>query len=248
MHKVPNKSVYFCVLELISVKTLNFCFSVFQLMNSPKNLPDLRKEYMLKGLRLAEAAQDPIQQFDHWLTEALQAGLPEPSAMHLATVSAAGRPSARIVLLKGLSGDGFIFYTNYQSRKGKELAANPWACLTFFWPGLERQVRVEGKVLQTSGKQSDEYFHSRPRGSQLGAFISPQSQVIANRQVLEESLQQAETEFADGKVIPRPLHWGGYCVFPDAIEFWQGRPNRLHDRILYTKDAGGNWTKKRLAP
>jgi pyridoxamine 5'-phosphate oxidase len=217
-------------------------------MLTPSHLSDLRKEYTLKGLTLAATAAEPISQFNAWLNEALQASIAEPTAMHLGTVSAAGLPSGRIVLLKGVSEEGFVFYTNYESRKGKELEQNPVASLTFFWPDLERQVRIEGKVTQTTPQQSDGYFHSRPRGSQLGALASPQSQVIANRAALENKLADLENIYANVSQIPRPSHWGGYIVRPQAVEFWQGRPSRLHDRIVYRKEANGSWTKKRLAP
>ncbi len=217
-------------------------------MPTSHNLSDLRKEYTLKELTIAATAPEPFSQFRTWLEEALQANVPEPSAMHLSTVSPEGIPSARVVLLKGLSKEGFVFYTNYQSRKGKELSLNPAVCLTFFWPELERQVRIEGKVQLTSPGQSDEYFHSRPRGSQLGALASPQSQVIENREVLEQKLSDLEKTYSSVTEIPRPFHWGGYIVVPQAVEFWQGRPSRLHDRILYQKKADGTWEKVRLAP
>jgi pyridoxamine 5'-phosphate oxidase len=217
-------------------------------MNSSSSLADIRKEYTLQELNFVNTADDPFAQFRQWFDEALQSKLPEPNAMHLCTVSADGRPSGRIVLLKGLDAEGFVFYTNYESRKGKEMARNTWVSLTFFWPELERQVRIEGKVSFTSEKQSDEYYHSRPRGSQLGAWASPQSQVIPNRAVLKENLTSLEEEFKALPEIPRPPHWGGYAVIPEAIEFWQGRPSRLHDRIKYVKQADGSWQKQRLAP
>ncbi|MBD0255824.1 MAG: pyridoxamine 5'-phosphate oxidase, partial [Cytophagales bacterium] len=173
---------------------------------------------------------------------------PEPTAMHLCTVSADGRPSGRSVLLKGLDADGFTFFTNYDSRKGRELAGSPYASLTFFWPELERQVRVEGVVRKASAAASDEYFRSRPRASRIGALASPQSQVIPDRQVLENKVAALNAQYGEAADIQRPAHWGGYVVTPDAVEFWQGRPSRLHDRILYTRTAAGEWQKNRLAP
>ncbi len=212
------------------------------------NLADLRKDYTLKDLTIEQTADNPFTQFRIWLGEALQAQIPEPNAMHLATVSATGRPSGRIVLLKELDNQGFVFYTNYNSRKGRELTANAWASLTFFWPELERQVRVEGKTELTSHSQADAYFQSRPRGSQMGAWASPQSQVIADRSILEANLSGIKQQFGDHMPIPRPKHWGGYYVIPHLVEFWQGRASRLHDRIVYTKHETDSWQKSRLAP
>jgi pyridoxamine 5'-phosphate oxidase len=184
--------------------------------------------------------------FSTWFAEAKDAGLYEPNAMTLATADAAGRPTARIVLLKGLDARGFCFFTNYASRKGQELAANPQAALLFWWGLLERQIRIEGRVEKLSAAESDAYFQSRPRGAQLGAWASPQSQVIPDRQILEDRLAQLEAEYAHAEP-PRPPHWGGYRLVPDALEFWQGGVHRLHDRLLYTRQAGG-WTLARLAP
>ncbi|QHT65412.1 pyridoxamine 5'-phosphate oxidase [Rhodocytophaga rosea] len=217
-------------------------------MNSTSSLADIRNEYTRQELDFDKTAADPFSQFRQWFDEALQSKVPEPNAMHLCTVSANGRPSGRIVLLKGMETQGFVFYTNYESRKGKEMAQNTWVSLTFFWPELERQVRIEGKVTLTSAAQSDEYYHSRPKGSQLGAWASPQSQVIPTRAILEENLTSLEEKFKAMPEIPRPPHWGGYCVLPDAIEFWQGRQSRLHDRINYVKQPDGSWHKQRLAP
>lgn len=210
------------------------------------SLSDLRRDYARDGLLEANADPDPFKQFRLWMEQAVHAGLPEPNAMTLATGTPDGRPSARIVLLKGFDERGFTFFSNYGSRKGQELAANPFAALTFFWVELERQVRIEGRVGRVSEAESDEYHATRPRGSQLGAWTSWQSEVIAGRDVLEERLREFTLRFADGPV-PRPPHWGGYRLVPEMIEFWQGRPNRLHDRLRY-RLAGGAWVIERLSP
>jgi pyridoxamine 5'-phosphate oxidase len=208
-------------------------------------LADLRKDYRLKRLHEGDLEQDPTDQFKAWLDEALGAQVLEPNAMTLATVSAAGRPSARTVLLKGLDEAGFVFHTNYQSRKAAELEANPYAALVFTWLELERQVRVEGAVSKISREASEAYFRNRPRGSQLGAWVSRQSSVIAGYEVLEEALAALERRFPDE--VPLPPFWGGYRLKPDAVEFWQGRPNRLHDRLRYERQDEG-WEIRRLAP
>jgi pyridoxamine 5'-phosphate oxidase len=207
---------------------------------------DLRRDYARAGLSEAAAAADPLAQFERWFGEALAAGLPEPNAMTLATATPDGRPSARVVLLKGFDARGFVFFTNRHSRKGRELAANPHAALAFFWPELERQVRVEGVVTPTGDAESDAYFASRPLASRLGAWASPQSEVIAGRDVLDRNL--AELAGRLGGDVPRPPHWGGYRVRPDAVEFWQGRPSRLHDRLRYARRPEGGWLRERLAP
>jgi pyridoxamine 5'-phosphate oxidase len=209
------------------------------------NIADLRKDYTRRGLHEEEIDPNPFAQFKHWFDEALQAQLPEPNAMTLATATPDGRPSARIVLLKGFDERGFVFYTNYESRKAQELLANPYAALIFYWNELERQVRIEGRVVQVEAQESDEYFNSRPRGSRLGAWTSPQSQVIAGREVLDQRLQHFETQFSED--VPRPPHWGGFRVEPAVFEFWQGRPSRLHDRLRYRRD-GDAWVIERLAP
>jgi pyridoxamine 5'-phosphate oxidase len=191
--------------------------------------------------------RDPIAQFRRWFDGAVAAGLPLPEAMSLATVSADGKPTARMVLLKRVDANGFVFFTNYRSAKARELAENPNACLVFFWPQLERQVRVEGVVSKTSAEESREYFATRPRGSQIGAWASPQSEVIPGREVLEQRQAELEEVHRD-REVPWPEHWGGYCLKPVRIEFWKGRSDRLHDRILYVRQSDGSWTIQRLAP
>jgi pyridoxamine 5'-phosphate oxidase len=217
-------------------------------MTNEMVLAGLRKDYTLQALDIDATAPDPVTQFRKWMEEALQAAVPEPTAMHLCTLSPEGRPSGRIVLLKGIETGGFTFYTNYNSRKGQEMAQNPYVSLTFFWPELERQVRAEGKVQKVAPQASDEYFWSRPRASRIGALASPQSRVIPDRKVLEEKVRALNEQYGSEGEIARPEHWGGYLVTPNAVEFWQGRPSRLHDRILYTLTASGDWLKNRLAP
>jgi pyridoxamine 5'-phosphate oxidase len=209
------------------------------------NIADIRKDYALKRLDETDVDADPFKQFHAWLGQALQAQVPEPTAMTLATVDDEGSPSARIMLLKALDARGFVFYTNYESRKGHELDARPLAALTFFWKELERQVRIEGAVEKVSEAESDEYFASRPLGSRIGAWASTQSATIASRPWLEARVKAAEAQYGDNP--PRPPHWGGYRVVPDWLEFWQGRQSRLHDRIAYTREAGG-WKITRLSP
>lgn len=208
--------------------------------------PSMRKDYSRDVLNEAEVAPDPIHQFRRWFEDAVAADVLEPNAMTLATCTPDGRPSARIVLLRGYDERGFDFFSNYESRKGEELEANPAASLVFFWPGLERQVRVEGRAARLSEAESDAYFHSRPSGSRLGAWASPQSRVVPDRAFLEDRVREMERAYADGS-IPRPPHWGGYRLVPDAVEFWQGRPSRLHDRIRYRRQEG-LWLIERLAP
>ena len=198
----------------------------------------LRKEYSRSSLDISNVLNDPIKQFEKWFDEAVKAGITEPNAMHLATVDASGQPSSRIVLLKEITTNKFVFYTNYQSKKGRELENNPACALTFFWPEIERQVRIEGSAERIDTAQSDSYFQSRPRSSQVGAWASPQSAPIANRQILDERVAQIETRFKDHNLLPRPHQWGGYAVDPFLIEFWQGRASRLHDRLQFTKVDG----------
>jgi pyridoxamine 5'-phosphate oxidase len=217
--------------------------------NGPKiprmNVADLRQEYMRAGLSEAQADRDPVRQFESWLQDALRAKLALPNAMTLATVSAAGAPSARILLLKGVESGGFVFYTNYFSRKGRELEARPDACAVFLWADLERQVRIEGAVEKVSAQDSDAYYATRPLGARLSAWASAQSERVAERSVLEKLFTERQRQF--GEQPPRPPHWGGYRLVPQAIEFWQGRADRLHDRLLYRRQ-GKSWTLERLAP
>jgi pyridoxamine 5'-phosphate oxidase len=213
-----------------------------------QQLADLRKTYAQRTLTEADVLPDAVQQFRVWLDEALAAHLDEPTAMTLATVGADGQPTTRVVLLKGLPNDaGFLFYTNYESRKGQELAVHPLAALNFFWPALERQVRVEGRVEKAPQELSDQYFQSRPRASQVGAWASPQSQIIGSREELEQREKEIEQRFANENPLPRPPHWGGFILRPYRLEFWQGRPSRLHDRIVYERVAN-EWQRSRLAP
>jgi len=211
------------------------------------SIADMRKDYSRQSLDASDVLRDPVAQFQKWFEEARQAALAEPNAMHLSTVTAEGKPAGRVVLLKGIEDGQFIFYTNYQSRKGQELAHTPWAALTFFWVELERQVRIEGKVSKVARQTSDSYFHSRPRGSQIGAWVSPQSEVIPGRDFLENRQHTLEAQF-EGQEVPLPEHWGGFALIPEMIEFWQGRPSRLHDRIRFTLHEQQEWIIERLAP
>jgi pyridoxamine 5'-phosphate oxidase len=211
------------------------------------SIADIRKTYAQAQLRESDTASNPMAQFTSWWEEAVRAQIDEVNAMTLATVKSDGSPDARIVLLKGVDEKGFHFFTNYQSRKGKQLQANPQAALVFFWKELERQVRIQGQIEQLPDAENDAYFHSRPRESQLGAVSSPQSTVIDSRDWLEARYKQIEAEYTEKK-IDRPAHWGGYRLIPESVEFWQGRPGRMHDRIEYKKDPSGSWFRQRLAP
>ena len=210
-------------------------------------MEEKKHSYSGEGLDENTADADPLRLFHLWFDDARAAGLPLPEAMTLATATKDGRPSARLVLLKQADVQGFVFYTNYMSQKAQELDANPWAALVFYWPQLERQVRVEGLVSRVSTVESDEYFQTRPRESQIGALASPQSEVIPARELLQQRFAELE-EFYGDREIQRPAHWGGYRLRPGRIEFWKGRPGRLHDRLLYESQADGSWTINRLAP
>ena len=210
-------------------------------------LARLRQEYTRAGLRESDASSDPLVQFRRWFDEALTADLHEPNAMTLATATTDGRPSARVVLLKGFDERGFVFYTNYEGRKSGELEANPYCALVFYWGELERQVRVEGRGSRVPEGESDEYFRVRPRGSRLGAWASEQSRPVADREKLEVRLRGLEAEY-EGREVPRPPFWGGYRVEPEVIEFWQGRENRLHDRLVYRRLGREGWRRERLQP
>ena len=215
-------------------------------MKTDLNLQDLRVDYGRDPLREESINPNPLKQFHQWFQEASDAGIAEPNAMSLATSDSSGHIACRTVLLKGFDEHGFVFFTNYDSHKGQELINKPFASLLFFWKELERQVRIEGICEKITAAESDAYFYSRPLGSRLGAWASPQSQVIPNRELLEKQAEELMLKYSDG-VVPRPPHWGGFRVVPDSIELWQGRSNRLHDRVLYTKGSS-NWDIARLAP
>jgi len=215
-------------------------------MTSP-SVADLRREYARARLDESDVSHDPMVEFARWFAEAQEARVLEPNAMTLATADPDGAPAARIVLLKGFDERGLVFFTDYRSRKGAELEANPRAALVFYWGELERQIRISGRVIRTSAEESETYFRSRPLGSRLGAWVSHQSRVIPSREVLEQDLREVEARFGDGEV-PLPGHWGGYRLEPATVEFWQGRPSRLHDRIRYRRQPSGRWLIERLSP
>ncbi len=216
-------------------------------MGLPRDPAASRYEHIGKGLRRSDLNPDPIKQFANWFTTAIETGIRDVNAMSLATAGQDAKPSVRIVLLKSFDEDGFVFFTNYESEKGKQLEANPYAALGFYWIELDRQIRISGKVDKTSRKESQTYFHSRPVGSQLSAWASRQSAVLDGRRVLDARMEEMNERFAD-KRVPLPPHWGGYRLKPDNMEFWQGRSNRLHDRFRYTRQSDGSWLIERLAP
>ena len=211
-----------------------------------KSFHQIRKEYTSRSLDEASLPANPLSLLEDWLEEAITAGVPEPTAMNLSTVGKAGRPSARIVLLKEISENGLSFFTNYESKKGVQLLENPNAAITFFWPELERQIRLEGNVEKISEAESEAYFKTRPKESRIGAWASEQSRTLADKKILEEKFNQLASEFTESE-IPKPAFWGGFLFIPSLIEFWQGRPNRLHDRILYQSE-GNSWQTSRLYP
>lgn len=212
-----------------------------------RNIADIRKDYRLQTLEETDVQTSPLSQFNLWWEQAINAEIDEVNAMTLATVDALGHPNARVVLLKGFNESGFVFFTNYDSCKAGEMEQSQHVCLVFFWKELERQVRIRGKIAKLDAVDNDAYFFSRPVGSQIGAWASPQSQVISNRLILEQNVQALELQFAK-ETITRPAHWGGYRVAPVEMEFWQGRSNRLHDRIRYRQSTTGEWIMERLAP
>ncbi len=211
-------------------------------------LQGLREDYRKSTLEEKNASENPFTQFDNWFKEALNAEIPEPNAMIIATVNEKGFPSARTVLLKGFDEKGFIFYTNYNSQKGQDLSANPKCALVFNWLALERQIRIEGIAEKLSPEESTAYFHKRPKKSQIGAWASPQSQIIKTRDLLEDNLKNLNAEYMDSESLPRPNHWGGFRIKASRIEFWQGRSSRLHDRLNYVKNEDNTWKRTRLAP
>ena len=232
---------------MVVCSKLNSKQTIINLKNVDRAIADLRQNYTLTGLLETDVNSNPIEQFNSWFQQALDANIIEPNAMTIATATPDGKPTARIVLLKGVSPQGFVFYTNYESQKGQQLINNPYAALVFLWDKLERQVRIEGKVEKLTKEESEKYFHSRPQASQLGAWASDQSRVIPNREVLEQKLADLKTEY-ENTTVPIPEYWGGFRVVPNRIEFWQGRPSRLHDRLAYDLQGDNSWEISRLAP
>jgi pyridoxamine 5'-phosphate oxidase len=216
-------------------------------MQTSRDLAAIRKDYRLQSLLEQDVDTNPVKQFEKWLQQAMDSGIEEPNAMTLATSTTTGKPSARIVLLKGIKENGFVFFTNYNSKKGKQIHDNPWASLVFFWKELERQVIIEGEIKKTSEKESDEYFAKRPLESRIGAWSSPQSKVIQSREVLEKNVSYYTDKY-QSQNVPRPPHWGGYILIPTLIEFWQGGAGRLHDRLQYSLNDSNSWVIERLAP
>jgi len=212
-----------------------------------QSLENMREQYGNESLDKKSVAKNPVIQFEKWMSEAMYAKLPEPNAMTLATADINGKPTARVVLLKGIENDAFIFYTNYDSKKGQDLLYNPYATLVFYWHPIEKQIRIEGRVEKVSAEQSEKYFHSRPRASQLSGAVSPQSSIISNRKVLVDKVEALKKEIGENE-IPRPKSWGGYRVIPNRFEFWQGRADRLHDRVVYIQAENNGWKIERLAP
>lgn len=212
-----------------------------------QSLRTLRREHADAGIDITDLHEDPFEQFNLWMQRAIEAELPLPNAMMIATADSRGRPSARVTLLKGVDDRGFVFFSNYESRKGREMTENPYGAVVFYWGPLGRQVRIEGPVERISEAESFDYFQTRSRGSRIGAWASPQSRVIGSRDELDGLVAEVETRFP-GEDIPLPPHWGGFRLIPERIEFWNGRPNRLHDRILYSREGDGRWTRERLAP
>lgn len=212
-----------------------------------EHINKLRKDFSLKSLNEQSVHKNPLIQFEQWFNEAMQAQIPEMNAFDLATVSAQGQPSLRILYMRDFSSEGFVFYTNYNSHKGKDIEENPKVCMNFFWPEMERQIRIQGRAEKQRPEDSDLYFNSRPRGSQIGAWASSQSAVVKDREVLDKLVEEITLKY-EGREIPRPVHWGGYIVKPSQIEFWQGRPSRLHDRIRYFRNENNNWQIERLSP